>query len=96
MGTASGAPKIRAMEIIDELEPVRRGPYAGAFGYVSVTGDMDMALTLRTIVIAQGRMHLQAGSGVVADSDPEYEWREAHNKLAALRRAVAMATEGLA
>src|SRR5690606_203108 len=96
MGTASGAPKIRAMEIIDELEPVRRGPYAGAFGYVSATGDMDMALTLRTVVVANGRMHLQAGSGIVADSDPAYEWREAHNKLAALRRAVQMATEGLA
>ena len=96
MGTASGAPKIRAMEIIDELETVRRGPYAGAFGYLSVDGAMDMALTLRTIVIADARMHLQAGCGVVADSDPEYEWREAHNKLAALRRAVAMATEGLA
>ncbi len=96
MGTASGAPKIRAMEIIDELEPVRRGPYAGAFGYVSASGDMDMALTLRTVVVAGGKMHLQAGSGVVADSDPAYEWREAHNKLAALRRAVEMATEGLA
>jgi len=96
MGTASGAPKIRAMEIIDELEPVRRGPYAGAFGYVSVAGDMDMALTLRTIVVTGGRMHLQAGSGVVADSDPASEWREAQNKLAALRRAVEMATEGLA
>jgi len=96
MGTASGAPKIRAMEIIDELEPVRRGPYAGAFGYVSVAGDMDMALTLRTIVVTGGRMHLQAGSGVVADSDPASEWREAQNKLAALRRAVQMATEGLA
>ena len=95
MGTASGAPKIRAMEIIDELETVRRGPYAGAFGYLSATGAMDMALTLRTVVIANGRMHLQAGCGVVADSDPEYEWREALNKLAAARRAVAMATEGL-
>ncbi|HEX7041143.1 MAG TPA: anthranilate synthase component I [Trueperaceae bacterium] len=96
MGTASGAPKIRAMEIIDELEPVRRGPYAGAFGYVSVTGDMDMALTLRTVVVTGGRMHLQAGCGVVADSVPANEWREALNKLAALRRAVEMATEGLA
>jgi anthranilate synthase component 1 len=96
MGTASGAPKIRAMEIIDELEPVRRGPYAGAFGYVSVTGDMDMALTLRTVVVTGGKMHLQAGGGVVADSDPASEWQEAQNKLAALRRAVQMATEGLA
>jgi anthranilate synthase component I len=96
MGTASGAPKIRAMQIIDELEPVRRGPYAGAFGYVAVGGQMDMALTLRTIVVTAGRLHLQAGSGIVADSDPENEYRESLNKLAALRRAVDMATEGLA
>jgi anthranilate synthase component 1 len=95
MGTASGAPKIRAMEIIDELETVRRGPYAGAFGYLSAGGAMDMALTLRTVVIANGRVHLQAGCGVVADSDPEYEWREALNKIAAARRAVEMATQGL-
>ncbi len=96
MGTASGAPKIRAMEIIDELEPTRRGPYAGAFGYLSVDGAMDMALTLRTMVVANGRLHLQAGGGVVADSDPEAEYQESLNKLAALRRAVEMATEGLA
>jgi anthranilate synthase component 1 len=96
MGTASGAPKIRAMEIIDELEPVRRGPYAGAFGYISAAGAMDMALTLRTVVVAAGRLHLQAGGGVVADSDPELEYQESLNKLAALRKAVEMATEGLA
>ncbi len=96
MGTASGAPKVRAMEIIDELEPVRRGPYAGAFGYLSVGGDMDMALTLRTMVVAGGRLHLQAGGGVVADSDPELEYQESLNKLAALRRAVEAAAEGLA
>ena len=96
MGTASGAPKIRAMEIIDELEPTRRGPYAGAFGYVSASGTMDMALTLRTVVVADGKLHLQAGGGVVADSDPEFEYQESLNKLAALRRAVEMATEGLA
>jgi len=95
MGTASGAPKIRAMEVIDELEPVRRGPYAGAFGYLSVSGAMDMALTLRTVVVAGGRLHLQAGCGVVADSDPAAEWQESLNKLAALTRAVEMATEGL-
>jgi anthranilate synthase component 1 len=95
MGTASGAPKIRAMEIIDELEPVRRGPYAGAFGYVSATGTMDMALTLRTAVIANGKIHLQAGGGVVADSDPELEYQESMNKLAAVVRAVELATEGL-
>lgn len=96
MGTASGAPKIRAMEIIDELEPSRRGPYAGAFGYVAVDGAMDMALTLRTMVVAHGRLHLQAGGGVVADSDPESEYQESLNKIAALRKAVDMATEGLA
>ena len=96
MGTASGAPKVRAMEIIDEIEPVRRGPYAGAFGYLAVGGDMDMALTLRTMVVAGGRLHLQAGGGVVADSDPELEYQESLNKLAALRRAVEMAAEGLA
>jgi anthranilate synthase component 1 len=95
MGTASGAPKIRAMEIIDELEPVRRGPYAGAFGYLAVSGAMDMALTLRTVVVTGGKLHLQAGCGVVADSDPAAEWQESINKLAALRRAVDMATEGL-
>ncbi|MDZ7801497.1 MAG: anthranilate synthase component I [Trueperaceae bacterium] len=95
MGTASGAPKIRAMEIIDELEPTRRGPYAGAFGYLAVSGAMDMALTLRTMVVTDGRVHLQAGGGVVADSDPEAEYQESLNKLAALRRAVEMATRGL-
>jgi anthranilate synthase component I len=96
MGTASGAPKIRAMEIIDELETVRRGPYAGAFGYVSVNGAMDMALTLRTAVITNGKIHLQAGGGVVADSDPEFEFNESMQKLGALRKAVELATEGLA
>lgn len=95
MGTASGAPKVRAMEIIDELESVKRGPYAGAFGYLSVQGDMDMALTLRTATITGGRIHLQAGVGVVADSQPDLEFEEAMNKLAALKRAVEMATEGL-
>ncbi len=96
MGTASGAPKVRAMQIIDELEPTRRGPYAGAFGYLSASGAMDMALTLRTAVITGGKIHLQAGGGVVADSDPESEYQESLNKLAALVRAVEMATEGLA
>ncbi len=96
MGTASGAPKIRAMEIIDELEPVRRGPYAGAFGYLSANGSMDMALTLRTAVIANAKIHLQAGGGIVADSDPEFEYEESLNKLRAVVKAVEMATEGLA
>src|SRR5690606_23574738 len=79
MGTASGAPKVRAMEIIDELETVRRGPYAGAFGYLAAGGAMDMALTLRTMVVKDGRIHLQAGAGVVADSDPAAEWQECMN-----------------
>jgi anthranilate synthase component 1 len=95
MGTASGAPKLRAMELIDELEPVRRGPSGGAFGYVALQGAMDMALTLRTMVVKEGRLHLQAGAGVVADSDPASEWQECLNKLAALRRAVELATAGL-
>jgi len=95
MGTASGAPKVRAMEIIDELETVRRGPYAGAFGYLAAGGAMDMALTLRTMVVKDGRIHLTAAAGVVADSDPATEWQECMNKLAALRRAVEMATKGL-
>ena len=95
MGTASGAPKIRAMEIIDELENTRRGPYAGAFGYVAVNGAMDMALTLRTAAICNGRIHLQAGGGIVADSDPEFEYEESMNKLMALVKAVELATKGL-
>lgn len=95
MGTASGSPKKRAMEIIDELEPVKRGPYAGAFGYLSAEGHMDMALTLRTATITGGRIHIQAGVGVVADSEPALEYEEAMNKMGALVRAVEMATEGL-
>ena len=95
MGTVSGAPKIRAMEIIEEVEPTRRGPYGGAFGYIAFDGSLDMALTLRTMVIADGRLHIQAGGGVVADSDPEAEYQESINKAAALRKAVELAAEGL-
>jgi len=95
MGTVSGAPKIRAMEIIDELEPVRRGPYGGCFGYVAFDGSLDMALTLRTMVIANGKVHIQAGAGVVADSVPELEEQETRNKAAALMRAVELAAGGL-
>lgn len=95
MGTVSGAPKIRAMEIIEEVEPTRRGPYGGAFGYISFSGALDMALTLRTMVIKDGQMHIQAGGGVVADSDPEGEYQESLNKAAALMRAVELASEGL-
>ncbi|GGR77757.1 anthranilate synthase component I [Deinococcus sedimenti] len=95
MGTVSGAPKIRAMQIIDELEPVRRGPYGGSFGYIALNGSMDMALTLRTMVITKGRVHIQAGAGVVADSDPASEELETRNKAAALMRAVELAAGGL-
>lgn len=95
MGTVSGAPKIRAMEIIEELEPHRRGPYGGSFGYLAYDGVMDMALTLRTFVIAKGWMHVQAGAGIVADSVPEREYQECLNKAGALLRAVEMAEEGL-
>lgn len=95
MGTVSGAPKIRAMQIIDELEPVRRGPYGGAFGYIAFDGSMDMALTLRTMVIVGGRVHIQAGAGIVADSVPEMEEQETRNKAAAMMRAVEMAAGGL-
>jgi len=86
-GTVSGAPKVRAMEIIDELEPHRRGVYAGAVGYFSADGGMDTAIALRTAVFKDGRMYVQAGAGVVLDSDPESERVETVNKAAALFRA---------
>ncbi|MFN3369160.1 MAG: chorismate-binding protein, partial [Thermus sp.] len=95
MGTVSGAPKIRAMEIIEELEPHRRGPYGGSFGYLAYDGAMDVALTLRTFVIGGGWMHVQAGAGIVADSVPEREYEECWNKAKALLKAVEMAEEGL-
>jgi anthranilate synthase component 1 len=95
MGTVSGAPKIRAMEIIEELEPSRRGAYAGCFGYLAYDGHMDMALTLRSLVVAQGEAHIQAGAGIVFDSQPEREYKEALNKAQALIRAVELAQEGL-
>ena len=95
MGTVSGAPKIRAMEIIDEVEPVRRGPYGGSFGYIAFDGSLDMALTLRTMVIANGKLHIQAGAGIVADSDPVAEELETRSKAAALMRAAERAAGGL-
>jgi anthranilate synthase component 1 len=94
-GTLSGAPKIRAMEIIDELEPVKRGIYSGAVGYLSWHGNMDTAIAIRTGVLKDGELHIQAGGGIVADSDPETEWQETLNKRRALFRAVAMAEHGL-
>jgi len=86
-GTVSGAPKVRAMEIIDELEPERRGIYAGAIGYLGANGEMDTCIALRTAVIKEGILYVQAGGGVVADSDPEAEYQESHNKARALIRA---------
>ncbi len=94
-GTVSGAPKIRAMEIIEELEPTRRGPYAGAVGYFSFSGNMDTCITIRTLVIKGQRAYAQAGGGVVADSVPEREYEESLNKARALLRAVEMAEAGL-
>lgn len=89
-GTLSGAPKIRAMEIIDELEPVKRGVYGGAVGYISWKGDMDTAIAIRTAVIKNGKLYIQAGGGVVADSVPRLEWEETMNKARAMFRAAAM------
>ncbi len=94
-GTVSGAPKIRAMEIIDELEPVKRGVYAGAVGYLSWTGNMDTAIAIRTAVIRDDTLYIQAGAGVVADSVPANEWEETMNKGRAVFRAVARAVAGL-
>ena len=94
-GTLSGAPKIRAMEIIDELEPVKRGIYGGAVGYLGWNGNMDTAIAIRTAVIKNGKLYVQAGAGVVADSVPRLEWKETMNKGRALFKAVAMAESGL-
>jgi anthranilate synthase component 1 len=88
-GTLSGAPKVRAMEIIDELEPVRRGVYGGAVGYLAWSGNMDMAIAIRTAVIKDGKLYVQAGGGVVADSDAKAEWEETMNKARAMIRAAA-------
>jgi anthranilate synthase component 1 len=94
-GTVSGAPKVRAMEIIDELEPARRGVYAGAVGYVSFQDDMDTAIAIRTAVIRDGVLHVQAGAGIVHDSVPESEWQETQNKARAILRAADMVQQGL-
>ena len=94
-GTLSGAPKIRAMEIINELEPVRRNVYAGAVGYINWHDDTDLAIAIRTAVIKDGMLHVQAGAGIVADSDPENEWEETMNKGRALISAVNSASMGL-
>ncbi len=94
-GTVSGAAKVRAMEIIDELEPVKRGVYAGAVGYLSWSGNMDTAIAIRTAVIKDNILTIQAGAGIVYDSIPEMEWQETMNKARAIFRAVAMAEAGL-
>jgi len=94
-GTLSGAPKIRAMEIIEELEPCKRGPYGGAVGYFSFSGNMDTCITIRTLAVQDGIGHIQAGGGIVADSVPENEYQESLNKAKALFRAVELARNGL-
>lgn len=94
-GTLSGAPKVRAMEIIDELEPVKRGIYGGACGYLSFGGDMDVAIAIRTGVIKDGMLYVQAGAGIVADSVPESEWLETENKARAVMRAAEQVQDGL-
>ena len=94
-GTVSGAPKIRALEVIRELEPIKRNVYAGSIGYIGWHGDADTAIAIRTAVIKDGRLHVQAGAGIVYDSDPQKEWDETMNKGRALFRAVAQAAKGL-
>lgn len=94
-GTVSGAPKIRAMEIIEELEPTRRGPYAGAVGYFSFSGNMDMCINIRTVVIHGRQAFIQAGAGIVADSEPEREYDETCNKARAMMNAIELAERGL-
>jgi anthranilate synthase component 1 len=93
-GTVSGAPKVRAMEIIDALEPTRRGVYAGAVLYADFSGNLDSCIAIRTLVARDGKGYIQAGGGIVADSDPEREYMETVNKSRALVRAVALAEKG--
>lgn len=94
-GTVSGAPKIRAMQIIEELEPTRRGPYAGAVGYFGFSGNMDMCINIRTVVIKGRQAYIQAGAGIVADSIPEHEYEETCNKARAMMKAIELAEQGL-
>jgi anthranilate synthase component 1 len=93
-GTLSGAPKIRAMQIIDELEPVKRGVYGGACGYLSFAGDMDLAIAIRTGIVQDQTLYVSAGAGIVADSVPELEWKETEAKARALIRAAELVEEG--
>jgi anthranilate synthase component I len=90
-GTVTGAPKVRAMQIIDELEPVKRGVYSGAVGYLGFNGDMDVAIAIRTAVLKDRKLHVQAAAGIVADSDPLAEWRETQHKARALLTAAEVA-----
>ena len=90
-GTVTGAPKVRAMQIIDELEPVKRGVYSGAVGYLGFNGDMDVAIAIRTAVLKDGKLHVQAAAGIVADSDPQSEWQETQHKARAILRAAELA-----
>jgi anthranilate synthase component 1 len=90
-GTLSGAPKIRAMQIIDELEPAKRGPYGGAVGYLSYGGELDTCIYIRSALVKDGRVHMQAGAGIVADSDPAYEQRETEAKAGAVLQAIELA-----
>lgn len=94
-GTVTGAPKVRAMEIIEELEPTRRGPYAGAVGYLGFSGNLDFCITIRSFTVHRGQVYLQVGAGIVADSDPSREYQETVNKAMALMRALELAGEGL-
>jgi len=90
-GTLSGAPKVRAMQIIDELEPVKRGGYGGAIGYASYTGDLDTCIHIRTVVVKDGVAHVQAGGGTVADAKPEFEYRESEAKARGVLQAIELA-----
>jgi anthranilate synthase component 1 len=94
-GTVSGAPKVRAMEIIEDLEPARRGPYAGAVGYFSFSANMDFCITIRTVIIKDHTIYIQVGAGIVADSEPDKEWSETVNKAKAMMKALEMAKDGL-
>jgi anthranilate synthase component I len=95
-GTVSGAPKVRAMEIIADLEPSKRGLYAGAVGYIDFAGNLDFCIAIRTIVVIDGKAYLQAGAGIVADSNPSAEFEETKDKARALVRALELAQQGLA
>ncbi|HCD52334.1 MAG TPA: anthranilate synthase component I, partial [Balneolaceae bacterium] len=92
-GTVSGAPKIRAMQIIDELEPTKRGVYAGAVGYFDFSGNMDTCIAIRTMVVTDNKVYIQAGAGIVADSDPQKEFEETQNKAGALVQALSIALD---